>query len=151
MKTLVLGIGNTLVGDDGVGVHVARAVASQVHRKDVAVEETAAAGLNLLDHIVGYDRLIIIDAIITENDVGKIYRLGLVEVGKPSGLAIVHTCGLSNAVELSKKLYPDKAPKEVVIFAVGIKSSHEITEQMSPAVQAAVPEVVSRVLAEIQK
>ena len=78
MKTLVLGIGNDILGDDGVGIHIARAIARRVSAKDAKVEETAAAGLSLLELIKGYERLIVADAILTNNtEVGKIHRLAL--------------------------------------------------------------------------
>ena len=48
MKILVLGIGNDILGDDGVGIQIARAVARRVSAADVKVEETATAGLSLM-------------------------------------------------------------------------------------------------------
>ena len=77
MKTLVLGLGNPILSDDGVGIRVAHEVANQLNSTQVTVVETTAAGLSLLDSIVGYDKVIIIDAIQTEKgEAGEIYRMG---------------------------------------------------------------------------
>jgi hydrogenase maturation protease len=86
VKTLVLGIGNDILGDDGVGIHIARETARRISDADVTVEETGAGGLSLLEHIRGYRRLIIADAILTENtEVGKIHRLTLKDLAQTNG------------------------------------------------------------------
>ena len=76
MKTLILGIGNPLLGDDGIGFHIAQELARQIQDENTDVKDTSVDGLNLLELITGYDRVIIIDAIMTEGgEVGEIYKL----------------------------------------------------------------------------
>ena len=76
MKTLVLGIGNPILGDDGVGFHIAQELAKEIKDENIDVKDTSAGGLNLLELIAGYDKLILIDAIMTENgEAGEIYQL----------------------------------------------------------------------------
>ena len=64
MNTLILGIGNLILTDDGVGIKIAQRLKEE--RPELEVVETGEAGLTLLDLITGYDRLIIIDSIKTE-------------------------------------------------------------------------------------
>ena len=71
MKTLVLGLGNPILSDDGVGLRVARAVESQLSQQEITVMETSMGGLSLLDLLTGYDRAIIIDAIQTRGGRGS--------------------------------------------------------------------------------
>ncbi|MFC1927886.1 hydrogenase maturation protease, partial [Chloroflexota bacterium] len=66
MKALVLGIGNPILSDDGVGIKVAREVEKNLNDPQITVSEASAAGLSLLDSILGYDRVIIVDAIQTK-------------------------------------------------------------------------------------
>ena len=65
MKTLVLGLGNPILSDDGVGLRVARELENRLDQQEVTVVETSMAGLDLLDLLAGYDRAIIVDAIQT--------------------------------------------------------------------------------------
>ena len=91
MKTLVLGIGNDILGDDGVGIHIAREVAQRITSADVTVEETGAAGLSLLERIKGYQRLIIADALLTDKtEVGKIHRLTLKDLAPTNNSVTPH-------------------------------------------------------------
>ncbi|MEJ2047740.1 MAG: hydrogenase maturation protease, partial [Dehalococcoidia bacterium] len=61
MRTLILGIGNSILGDDGVGIRVARQLDRLVKDKNIDVVEANVDGLNLLDFILEYGRLIVID------------------------------------------------------------------------------------------
>jgi hydrogenase maturation protease len=151
VKTLVLGIGNDILGDDGVGIHIAREAARRINAADVTVEETGAAGLSLLEHIRGYDRLIIADAILTENtEVGKIHRLTLKDLAKTNGSITPHDAALRTTLEIGNSLFPGEMPKDVIVFAVETHSVEDIGSEMTPAVRAAVPKVVKAIMAEIE-
>ena len=148
MKTLVLGIGNTLLGDDGVGIHAARELATKVNRDDVAILDIGTDGLNLLEVMMGYDRMIVIDAIVTENaDIGNIYCLKPEQLYTPSGFSVSpHHFNLATTLEIGRKLFPGEIPEDVTVFAVDTIEATEISEKMTDKVQDALPVLVSRVL-----
>ena len=75
MKTIVLGIGNLILSDDGVGIHVARELKKRIKNKDITIDEAFTGGMNLLDLMIGYDKAIIIDAVKAGGEPGMIYRL----------------------------------------------------------------------------
>jgi len=151
VKTLVLGIGNDILGDDGVGIHIAREAARRINAADVTVEETGAAGLSLLERIRGYDRLIIADAILTENtEVGKIHRLTLKDLAKTNGSITPHDAALRTTLEIGNSLFPGEMPQDVIVFAVQTHNVEIISSDMTPAVRAAVPKVVKMIMAEIE-
>ena len=151
MKTLVLGIGNEILGDDGVGIRIARAVARGVSAKGAKVEETGAAGLSLLEQIKGYERLIIADAILTNNtEVGKIHRLSLKDLAKTNNLITPHDAALMTTLEIGNSLFPGEMPREVVIYGVQTANVEHFSGKMTASVKAAVPEVVRLILAEIK-
>jgi hydrogenase maturation protease len=151
VKTLVLGIGNDILGDDGVGIHIARAIASRIDNSDVTVEETGAAGLSLLERIKGYERLIIADAIFThDTEVGKIHRLTLKDLAQTNDSVTPHEAALRTTLEIGNNLFPGEMPHDVVVFAVQTHDVDQVTGKMSKAVKAAVPEVVRMILAEIR-
>ncbi len=83
VETLVVGLGNPILGDDGVGWRVAEAVdaalsAGNGNRPDVEVACFSLGGLSLMEQLVGYKRVIIIDSIQTnDGKSGQVYRIAL--------------------------------------------------------------------------
>jgi hydrogenase maturation protease len=151
MKTLILGIGNLILGDDGVGVRVAQELAKKISDEDTRVIDIGVDGLNLLELMVGYDRLIVIDAIMTdEREVGTVHRLKPEQIYAASGLSISpHHFNLPTTIEIGKRLFPNEMPKEVILYTVGTQEVAEVTEEMTDKVKEAIPKVVNFVLGEI--
>jgi hydrogenase maturation protease len=150
MKTLVLGLGNSILSDDGVGIKVAHEVANQLNNPQVTVVETSAAGLSLLDSIVGYDKVIIIDAIQTEKgEAGQIYRMRTADFSLTKHFSSPHQINLVTALELGKMLNL-AMPEEITVFAVEAKDITTFNENCTPEVEKAIPEAVRMVLAELK-
>jgi len=124
VKTLVLGIGNPILGDDGVGFHIAQELAKEIKDENIDVEETSVGGLNLLELIVGYDKVIIIDAIMTDSgEVGKVYQLRLEDIGETAQSMIsAHHLNLLTMIKLGRELFPKEMPEEVAVLVVGIQA-----------------------------
>jgi len=151
MKTLVLGTGNPILSDDGVGIKVAHEVANQFNSPQVTVAETSAAGLSLLDSIVGYDKVIIIDAIQTKKGkAGQIYRMKPEDFSFAKHLSSPHQINLVTALELGKML-DLVMPQEITILAVEAKDVSNFSEKCTPEVERAIPEVVKMVLEELNE
>jgi len=153
MKTLVLGIGNPILGDDGVGVHVAQELAKLIEDDAITVEDASTSGLNLLDIIPGYNKVIIIDAIRTEEgESGEIYRLRPEDFSKSVHLTTsMHDANLPTVIEMGNKLIPEEMPSEIVIFAIEVEEIDKFTEEMTVKVKEAVPKVLNLVLGELGK
>jgi len=149
MKTLVLGMGNPILSDDGAGIRVAQEVGKQLNDPQVTVAETSEAGLRLLDSIVGYDEVIIIDAVQTEKgQAGQIYRMGSEDFSLTKHFTSPHQINLATALELGKLL--DLAmPQKITIFAVEAKDITTFSEKCTPEVEQTIPEVVKMVLEEL--
>ncbi len=141
------------MGDDGVGIRAVQAVGARLPPNDgVTIKETAAAGLNLLDEITGYDRLIVADAILAgDENVGKLFRLNPSAPSQLSSSVAAHSCGLGTVLELGRHLYPGQMPGEVIIIATGIRPVETVTETLSPAVEEALKEMVDRVIDELMQ
>lgn len=146
MKTLILGIGNSVLSDDGVGCKIAQRLEDRLKgHLDVTVKETSLSGLSLLDEVTGYERLIIIDAIQTRGGKpGVVYKLSPSDF-KTGRMAVIHDLGLFSALELGRKLEMDM-PVEVIVFAIEAKDMVTFSEKLSPEVEEAVPNVVEAVL-----
>jgi hydrogenase maturation protease len=150
MKTLVLGLGNPILSDDGAGIRVAHEVANQLNNPQVTVAETSVAGLSLLDSIVGYDKVIIIDAIQTKKGkAGQIYRMEPEDFSFAKHLSSPHQINLVTALELGKMLNL-AMPQKITIFAVEAKDITSFSEKCTPEVERAIPKVVKMVLAELR-
>lgn len=150
-KILVLGIGNTLLGDDGVGIYVARKMREECDQKDqIEVAETGAGGLSLLDLITGYKKVIIVDAIITKKEKpGTIYKLSVEDLGTVIEPYMLHVIDLRSAVELGRML-GYHVPKDITIYAVEIKDNTVFTEGLSPDIEAVVPLVIKKITSGLQ-
>ncbi len=149
MKTLVLGIGNPILSDDGAGIRVTQEVGKKLDDPQITVSETSASGLSLLDSIIGYDKVIIIDAIQTEKGkAGQIYRMGPEDFSFAKHLLSPHQINLVTALELGKMLNL-AMPQKITIFAVEAKDITNFGERCTPEVESAIPEVVKMVLEEL--
>ena len=152
MRTLILGIGNPILGDDGVGFHIAQKLANSIKDDNIEVKDAGMDGLNLLELIVGYDKVIIIDAIMAENgEVGETYRFGpeiIASTVHPN--TSPHHANLATAIEIGKKYLAEQMPGEVVVFAVAVEEVTRVTEEMTVKVEEAVPVAVNLILEEIE-
>ncbi len=150
MKTLILGVGNPILCNDGVGLYVAQQVKQQVNNPDVTIEEAFTGGMNLLDLIVGYDKVIIIDAVIDKKG-----KNGIVKRYHPTELSTVHSCNphdvsFIEALTVAKKLGEEHLPQDIVVIGISLpERSCEFGEHLSESIAAAVPQAVKMVLAEI--
>ena len=148
-KTLILGVGNLLLQDEGVGVHAIQALAKLAWPEQVNLQEGATAGLDLLYLVEGYARLIVIDAVRAGGKPGTLYRFTPADViAQRPALTSLHQVGLLDALALAREL--GQAPAQVVIIGVEPKSMAWGME-LSPEVQAALPQIIERVREEIGK
>ena len=146
--TLIIGLGNTLRGDDGVGVLVAQILARQTLPNEVEVVDGGTQGLGLVNLMEGRQRLILIDAADVGKTPGEFVGFTLDEAvlrGNDQHLS-VHTAGLREALFLAQalKILPD----EVIIFGVQPANLDWIST-LSPEVEAALPDLISAVLAKL--
>jgi hydrogenase maturation protease len=103
MRSLVLGLGNELIADDGIGILAARNLKSNL-RDEANVIESSLSGLALLDLLVGYDRVIIIDSICSGNNPpGTITQLNMGDLSSVVA-PTPHFAGLPEVFALADRL-----------------------------------------------
>jgi hydrogenase maturation protease len=150
-KTLILGLGNSLLCDDGVGIYIAAELKNRVDRPGITIMETGVAGLSLLDLLVGYDRAIIIDAIQTVGGkAGQVYRLEPKDFDTALHTASAHGIDFTTALEFGKKLGLP-LPQEIVILAIEASDVSTFSEECTPQVTRAIPTCVEMVLQELKR
>jgi hydrogenase maturation protease len=150
MRTLVLGLGNPLLGDDAVGLKVAALVRERLSgTPGVDVGEGEAGGLRLMERVTGYDRAVLVDAAVTGGTPGTIRRLTPDDL-PTQRTAVAHGIDLPRALALGRQLgYP--MPSEVTIVAIEAESVLEFRHELTPAVAAAVEPAVAAVLEEVER
>jgi hydrogenase maturation protease len=151
MKTIVIGLGNPILGDDGVGWHVVEEVQRQLtllgKEHDLDVDFLSLGGISLMEHLIGYERVILVDAILTEGELGLITLARLDEIPNYSAFHITsaHDTSLQTALQLGKKLGA-QLPEDVTIVGISIQRAYDFSEELSPPVQQAIPKAVEFVL-----
>jgi hydrogenase maturation protease len=146
VRTLILGIGNLLLCDEGVGVHVARALQREDLPSNVVTLEVGTAFLDALPEIEKADRIIIVDAMQADHAPGTIYRVPFEDCVKPECIASLHGFDLSRVIYLAGR----ETPPEAVV--IGVEPSRiDWGTELSPEIQDMVPTVIEAVKTEIAR
>jgi hydrogenase maturation protease len=153
MRTLVLGLGNPILSDDGVGVRVAEAVrASLPPDAPVDVCELSVGGLRLMERMLGYERVILIDAMQPgHGEPGTFQRLSyeqLVSVCPTQHATCVHDASLMTALETAQRMGLP-LPREIIVYAIAVQDVWSFGEDLTPAVARVLPDVLTAVLEEL--
>lgn len=147
-RTLVLGIGNPVMGDDGAGCRVVELIARRALPKNVRVEEAGMPGWGLPNWLAGWPRVILVDAVRMGEEPGTWRRFSpeqvrLVASGQPTSL---HEASLANGLELTQAL--GLLPEEIILYGVEPADCLPGTG-LSPDVCSAFPGLVDTICAEI--
>jgi hydrogenase maturation protease len=140
-RTLVVGLGNPILGDDGVGWHVVDAVEQGIGiRGDVSIERASLGGLALMELLLGFERAVIVDAAHTgRRAVGTVTSQSLADLPDPAAgyTSSAHDTSLATALETGRALGA-VLPHDVEVVTVEIPPAFEFSESLSPPVAAAV-------------
>lgn len=148
LKIVILGVGNLLLSDEGVGVHVANELVKLELPPGVTVVEGGTDGFRLINVITEADRLIVVDAVKGGGAPGSIYRFDINEVQNcPSGFKTsVHQIGILEVINLSGLI--GKTPQTTVI---GIEpESLEMGMELSPEIKSKIPRIIELIWDELK-
>lgn len=144
-RTLIVGIGNRMRGDDALGCMIAEKLAG---RSDMEVIEHDGEPASLIERWQGFDRVILIDAVVSGKAAGTIFRVDLRDQ-KLSGLsrnASTHAFGVAEAVELARAL--GKLPRQIIFY--GIEAGHFSTGGgLSPIINSALEKIKKQIEEEL--
>jgi len=146
---LVIGIGNILLRDEGVGAHIIEQMQKIHLPDDVELVDGGTAGADLLDVLAERRKVIVIDAVQADCEPGTVLRFTADDLVHPEGVGVsLHELGLGEALTMTRQL--GCAPEDVVVFGIqpkDIRCGLELSEEIA----ASVPKVIELVLAEITK
>ncbi len=154
MKALLLGLGNPILSDDSVGIRLAKEIAGRLgERPDLdVVPDCSAGGLELLEVLSGYDRVIVLDSIVTAEGVpGDWSRFTAASLQETVHLSNVHDANFATALALGrgmgKPLPPDR---EIHILAVEVAENRTFGETLSPQVATVYPRILEAMTVEVR-
>ncbi len=150
MKTLVIGLGNPVLRDDGAGIYAARLVSAALpSNSSVEVIEASVGGIALMENMVGYESVILIDSLwADESQAGQVLTFDAGYLPQTLNTASTHDADLPTALAVGR-LLGASLPRDEYIQIVAI-TAHDVLdfgEMPSARVAAAIPEAAARVLA----
>jgi len=150
MPALVLGIGNLIMSDDGIGVRVVQRLADRYRISGgVKLLEGGTMGLNLLGDLEGVDRLLVVDALETGGASGTLMRIGGDDISLGIEIRLSpHEIGLRDL--LSAAALIGETPAEVVLWGIQPECL-DVGEELSPAVAKRLDELTDRVADELRR
>jgi hydrogenase maturation protease len=148
MKTLLIGLGNPILGDDGVGWKVVEDVQKRLDPDSgVVVDTLSLGGISLMEHMIGYRRVILVDAFISNENIGSVFVYKLDEIPNYSAFHVssAHDMTLQSAIELGKWMGA-ALPEEIMVVGIATRRIIDFSEELSPPVEAAIPQAMEIVL-----
>ena len=145
MRTLILGLGNPILSDDGIGLSVAKRLAGKWSGVDVAT--TALVGLGLLDVVRGYDKVFLIDACIRQGRyAGEVIKLakgdGALHLSSSHGLDFFHLLRLGKACGYNM-------PELAGIYGIEIGAEVSFGEEISPELKKRLAAITKEIVADL--
>jgi len=141
-SVLVLGIGNVLMGDEGVGVEVVKRISQMLLPDNVQCLDGGTGSFLLLEPMQRADRVILIDATIDGNPAGTMTRLTPRFSSDYPKTLTAHDIGLKDLLDAA---YLTGAPLDVTLFAISIDPPRSVGMEVSPAIAARVPGITREV------
>jgi hydrogenase maturation protease len=151
-KTLILGLGNPILRDDSIGLRVVRALADHIPADpSIEIDEDYWGGLRLMERMVGYERVIIIDAIQTGAKPGSLHWLAPGDIPTQRS-ASVHDLNLPTALEFGRQAGA-RLPQdgEILLIGIEVEDIQTFDEGLTPHVEEALPKAVNAVLSVIER
>lgn len=141
--TLILGVGNYLMGDEGLGVHLARQLKKEIEPGLADVLDGGTAGFQLMEYIESYPRVILIDATLDDKPAGTIQLIRPKFASDFPKAMSTHEIGLKDVVESLTLL--DRLP-DVYLFVVSVKTIQPLSVELSSEIKTALPKLKKRIL-----
>jgi hydrogenase maturation protease len=144
MRTLVIGVGNLYRRDDGAGIHVVNQLKKKVPTIDAI--DVGLGSVEILEFMMGYERVIIVDAIVTGAEPGSYFHVNISTLDDPPLIFHSHGIDLITTLKLGNLLYSDQMPKELMVIGIEVEDTLTMSEECTPRVREAVKNVVDEII-----
>jgi hydrogenase maturation protease len=147
MKILVLGLGNPILSDDGVGFVLVDELQKIIKDKNVIFEKISLAGMEVLETMLDYDKVILLDSIQLGDEPGKVHQLTEDDIHLTQHTS-THDLGFKTVLDLGKQYYSDRMPKQLLIYGIEAKDVVTFSESLTPQVKEKIPDILTKILKE---
>jgi len=145
----IIGLGNELLSDDGLGISAVRLLRERLPEDAIEFEELSVGGLELLDHLTGCERIIIVDALATgAHPAGTVLRFLQTADSDPVALTSSHQIDLSQVLTLARLLGGD-VPPTVLVYGIEAQDAVTFHDECTQDVRRAIPILVDTICADI--
>lgn len=149
-KILVLGLGNEFLSDDAIGIIALRKLKEKFD-SIADFQETAESGLALIDYLIGYQKVLILDSIKKNiEDAGTIELIDLKDMEEKNWIKSPHYIGLPFSLKIAKNLKL-KLPKIIKVLAMLVEDPYTIKEGLTEKVKNSLPFYISLASSIIEK
>jgi len=141
------------MGDDGVGIHVLRRLRDDTPspHEDLEFKELSIGGIKLVEEILDYETVFIIDSIESATTIGDINEFSPEQFESTYHESAPHDVNFITALELYRKLQPHRIPKTIRIFTISIKNEFDFKEKLTPPIQQAAERITALLSDEISR
>ncbi len=144
---LILGLGNDILTDDGIGPRLTNDLSKMIVNNDMHFITTCCGGLEIVEYIKGYQQVVFIDAIRTREGIpGDVYYFKPSDFKETSHLSSLHDITFLTALNLGNTLELD-LPSDLHIIAVEIIEDMEFSDELTAPLKAGYPEILKKVIA----
>ena len=153
-KTAVLGFGNPVRADDGVGIYVIEQLKAQMPANDkISIFDMGTSAFEVLFQLRGHDRIILVDAVInSEEAVGTVFKLPATEVEgqiEEDPMVFLHSLKWNQALSYARKMLGEDYPEEIEVYLIAIENTH-FNHGMGKEAQSGGDKVVQYLLEALQ-
>jgi hydrogenase maturation protease len=150
-KTLILGIGNNILTDDGIGFRLIGDLRKMISEPDVYYETACCGGLELVEYIKDFKQVVFIDAIRTkEGKPGDVFYFVPSDFRETMHLSSLHDVSFLTALKLGQTLNLD-LPNDLHIIAIEIIEDMEFSEEFTPLIKEKYPQILEKVLKTVKQ
>jgi hydrogenase maturation protease len=144
-KILILGMGNDILTDDGIGIKLTKVLQEKYSDPNIVYDTLSIGGLEIIEYIKDFRTVIIIDAIKTLNGIpGTVYQFIPDDFKETSHLSNIHDISFLTSLKLAKKL-DIPIPENIHIIAVEIVEDMVFSNDFTPQIQEKYPEIIIEV------
>jgi hydrogenase maturation protease len=149
--TVIIGMGNPLLSDDGIGIAVAHAVAKRLnHQINLTVTELHTGGIRLMEAMAGFRRAVVVDAMLSGAAPGTLQRFDPKDFVTTKNTFSSHDTDFATAYDLGK-MAGVLLPEQVSFWGIEAREFDLFSERFTDEVSAALPGAVNRIVAEISE
>ncbi|MDW3652689.1 MAG: hydrogenase maturation protease [Bacteroidia bacterium] len=136
-KITIMGFGNPVREDDGVGIYVIEKLKEKIEHEDIEILDMGTAAFEVLFKLRGRERIILVDAVINTGEaVGTLYKLPASEINahiQDDPLVFLHSLKWDQALSYAKKILQEDYPENIDVYLVAIDSTRFNTEMTQEA------------------